>query len=308
MRKLVIHAGIHRTGTTTIQNTLAKNRALLRNEGYLYPGDSINHQNWAWGILRGNKSPVDLLDFISFQLSDDIHTVILSAEDFCIHKNLSWLDTFSSAFNVQAKIYTRPQDEWLMSWYNQHVKWPWDPLKSRLTPSEFLQTADSFYWIDFDWLLSNWVDALGLNNVNAYPMTTDQAVAFFGEITPNIPVVFPKLNANESISPKAIDVLREINKIPQSIKLSATQRRKIIQLVKSFVRGSDATSIFLDEERLAIRERYAESNAIASDRYMGGKAIMGLDDKHGGSYTPLSDKEIISVVTRVMVQLGKLIR
>ena len=44
MKKLYIHIGTEKTGTTTIQETLFKNRGLIKKQGVLYP-ESLNHSN-----------------------------------------------------------------------------------------------------------------------------------------------------------------------------------------------------------------------------------------------------------------------
>ncbi len=53
---LVIHAGIHRTGTTSLQRFLAENRAALAGRGVGYPGEENNHQALAWALHRGQAA------------------------------------------------------------------------------------------------------------------------------------------------------------------------------------------------------------------------------------------------------------
>ena len=43
-----------------------------------------------------------------------------------------------------------------MSWYNQHVKWPFDPRKSRMDPLAFLDTIEDFHWLDYAGLIGRW--------------------------------------------------------------------------------------------------------------------------------------------------------
>ena len=57
--------------------------------------------------------------------------------------------------------YLRRQDHWLMSWYNQHVKWPFDREKSRMDPQAFLATLEDFHWLDYERLLGRWSAVLG---------------------------------------------------------------------------------------------------------------------------------------------------
>jgi chorismate mutase len=58
-------------------------------------------------------------------------------------------------------IYLRRQDEWLESWYNQHIKWPWDPRFSTLSPQEFYAKRDEFYWLHYAETLRRWEAIFG---------------------------------------------------------------------------------------------------------------------------------------------------
>ena len=91
--------------------------------------------------------------------------VILSGEDFAIHEDLGWLAPVAARHEVEAVFYLRRQDHWLASWYNQHVKWPFDRVKSRLDPQAFLATIEDFHWLDYERLLGRWSAALGEGRV-----------------------------------------------------------------------------------------------------------------------------------------------
>ena len=52
-----------------------------------------------------------------------------------------------------------------MSWYNQHVKWPFDRRKSRMDPQAFLATIADFHWLDYWALVGRWQAVLGPGRV-----------------------------------------------------------------------------------------------------------------------------------------------
>ena len=91
--------------------------------------------------------------------------MILSGEDFAIHEDLGWLAPVAARHEVEAVFYLRRQDHWLMSWYNQHVKWPFDRAKSRMDPQAFLATLEDFHWLDYERLLGRWSAVLGEGRV-----------------------------------------------------------------------------------------------------------------------------------------------
>ena len=50
--RLILHAGTHKTGTTTIQQVLADNRAFLRGHGLVYPDSTV-----PFGVSRAAHHP-----------------------------------------------------------------------------------------------------------------------------------------------------------------------------------------------------------------------------------------------------------
>lgn len=174
--RLIIHAGVHRTGSTALQRSLAGNRTALALQGFAYPFNKPNHQEIAWALHRRRMRGDDLVARLEPLSRSKAHTIILSAEDFSVHRNLDWIRAVSENYEVGCVLYLRRQDEWLMSWYNQHVKWPFDKWKSKLSPQEFLATIDEFHWIDYESLLDRWSGALGEDHVSIAVVDKTQVV------------------------------------------------------------------------------------------------------------------------------------
>ena len=263
MAKLVIHAGIHRTGTTALQRTLENSRSSMRNLGYCYPGENTNHQDWAWSIFRNEKSSRDLHNYLIEQ-SDGCHTIILSGEDFAIHRDLGWLKSISQDFDTHVYITLRRQDDWLMSWYNQHVRWPFDRRKSQMSPDEFLDTIDDYYWLNFDRLADLWASAVSRSNLHLCVMKSGHNEELLEEIAPDIQLTQLKKD-NSSITPEALELLRRI----ELFDLNNNQRMKIIKSVNNLYpikRGSN-NNIFSTEVRKSIIKKFAEGNKYLGSKY-----------------------------------------
>ncbi|MHA6483026.1 hypothetical protein ACX1C1_14100 [Paenibacillus sp. strain BS8-2] len=57
IKEIIIHAGLHKTGTTSIQDTLFANREFLKECGYLYPSSwPSNHSVPIYGAFVSNKA------------------------------------------------------------------------------------------------------------------------------------------------------------------------------------------------------------------------------------------------------------
>lgn len=92
-RSVLIHAGTHKTGTTSLQLLFTRHRAELRDHGILYPeagvwnggSESDSHTNIAWELIghrgfdRGSGTLDDLIDEI---VASDCEKVLLSSEEY----------------------------------------------------------------------------------------------------------------------------------------------------------------------------------------------------------------------------------
>lgn len=266
--KLIIHAGIHRTGSSSLQNYFAENRASLLKQGIFYPGESKNHQQLAWAIKRGEAGSENVLSMIS---GFEGGSIVLSAEDFCIHKDLSWLSEVASRISTKAYFYLRRQDHWLMSWYNQHIKWPFDKSKSRMNPAEFLDRIDDFYWIDFSRLIKCWQDVLGAGSVHVAIVEPGQVEDVTDDFVSNLGIsgdelTKPAERINNSMPIHLLEVARHLGLYempgPLRIKMLSTLRR-------AFPAGENMpATVYSPTQRRAILDRFTDSNAtLARDRF-----------------------------------------
>jgi len=94
-RRVLLHAGTHKTGTTSLQALFTRHRSDLADHGILYPRRGVppngynvdSHTNVAWQLMGHNSfDPAwgtldDLIDEIS---SSDCQKVLLSSENFSL--------------------------------------------------------------------------------------------------------------------------------------------------------------------------------------------------------------------------------
>ena len=268
--KLIIHAGIHRTGTSSLQDLLASNRKALLQRGILYPGDTKNHQQLAWAIKCGEAKSSDVLRLI--QKDTDLYKIaILSAEDFCIHKNLSWLKEVSDQVSTSVHFYLRRQDHWVMSWYNQHIKWPFDKWKSQMSPCEFLECIDEFYWIDFHKLIQRWESILGRDAVHVSVLekgqVEDVTEDFIRHIDSNMgELPSPAKRANNSMPVHLLEITRHLGLHG----MSSAQRMRLIGALRNALPAPPnlPITVYSSDQRNLILERFATSNRqVALERF-----------------------------------------
>lgn len=276
---ITIHAGIHRSGTTTIQRMLRLNADRLAEQGIVYPleifaGHTIqqNHQPIAWSLFRGNTSGRDLLEYISQYEQTGCERVLLSAEDFSIHKSLGWIGDLQRFYKVEAIFYLRRQDHWLMSWYNQHVKWPFSKEKSSMCPREFLDSIDDFYWIDYNSLLSLWEQQLGQESVIVRVIeesgVQDTALDLLEHLEINPCDLAPSSGRdNASLPIQALELARHMGLYD----MKPAERQRLIRALSLGLadKPTTAKTLYSPAERCAILERFKESNEAVARRYFG---------------------------------------
>ncbi len=135
MRKLHIHCGLHKTGTTALQNALHRNAQTLRSQGILFPAAGIppglsGHHNIAWQIARDRRFQPAFGDLKALfrEIGKFDGDVVLSSEDFesslryperwASLKKLANLSGFDTVFIV----YFRDPVAYLESLYIENLK------------------------------------------------------------------------------------------------------------------------------------------------------------------------------------------
>lgn len=136
MRELILHVGVHKTATTTLQALCAHNRKWLAERGIAYPRMrvgllrrvSINHRAWASRLLSPEmESAVDYFrETVSPRPGE---RVLLSAEGLSLmptrkgsSARAACLARCLDGFDVTVLMYLRRQDQWYESMHNERVK------------------------------------------------------------------------------------------------------------------------------------------------------------------------------------------
>ncbi len=270
---LLIHAGIHRTGSTSLQQFLAANRAALAARGVAYPGEAVNHQALAWALKRGESGAREVLALVE---AAGAARVVLSGEDFAIHTDLGWLREVAARHDTRAVFYLRRQDHWLMSWYNQHVKWPFDRQKSRMDPQAFLATIADFHWLDYAALFGRWQAALGPGGVAVAILETGQVEDVTGDFLARLGLGregldFSDERANDSLPVHLLEIARSLGLFD----MRPGQRLRVLNALRAGLadKASPARTVYSPAERGAVLARFAASNRRLAREAFGREAL-----------------------------------
>lgn len=170
--KVTVHIGWHKTGSTSLQVFLLRNRtALVQRHRTYYPDDGLldyAHHTLAWTFLGRTASPWGQVPVIEGGADEYVRSaidrarshgctgVIFSSEVFCEFDLDAVRRLFDSlrarADSVRIVAYIRRQDLFAESAYNMEVKW-WatrmradfdEYLASRSTPPDYFRTLDAW--------------------------------------------------------------------------------------------------------------------------------------------------------------------
>ena len=274
-QRLLIHIGVHRTGSTSIQQWLHRNRNALLEQGFLYPFAGVNHNDLARLVTTDSAAfQRRLHELVDRATRSEAHTVILSAEDFSWLPRPGDLARLGKVFDVRVLCYVRRQDEWLESWYNQHVKWPWNRATSALTPEAFFAGRQGYHWIDYARTLERWRAVFGGSAITVRPFDEVQSAGSviddFAELCGIDPsrLNVPQVGDNASVSAPSLMLLRLLRLIDKP----PAQRTELVRLVRATFDDRDAHAerhVLSPARRRAVVAEYEASNAAVARTYLG---------------------------------------
>ena len=258
MSKLYLHIGMHKTGTTAIQNVLAANIGNLERVGYCYPAIGMSgptHAGWVncidfpsreasiaqmmkgyrkeRSVYAANNTFDELFDELvqEVELRPDLDFV-LSSECFT-----EWVDpqVYASAFSklfssVEVVIYLREQTKWLASLTNQYYKDSSFRFDGNLVATPFRELLDYAQLIDL-WaecfgkhsvVIRRFVEGDGFDSVKDFLMQvlsiSAQEAEQFDQIT---------ADANRSVDANAFALLKYYNCTSYDVKTHEELKRLI---------------------------------------------------------------------------------
>jgi len=235
-RRLIIHPGFHKSGTTALQESLAKNRQLLRENEVLYPsiGTKAHHraawslegQVWGWKKRGGERiSPKvweKLVDRVNSAKED---TVIISSEFFSQidGEKIRKIRSDLKGREIEILFTLRPLAKLLPSSYQQYLKyglkvkyeeWLHEIFENR----EKTKVSPSFWRRhEHGKVIARWVDIFGSSKVTLLIADEAKPDFLFNEVNnflklPKGTLTSVQTGSNRSLNMEEISLLLEINR------------------------------------------------------------------------------------------------
>lgn len=296
---LTLHIGTEKTGSTSIQRFLAKNRARLREAGVLFPlAPGLDNQKALTAIAEEKSEDSALQEIFDIRTKSDLQQFrqdlrqklrkelregscshVVMSNEHCSsrlrdHSQVDFLRTFLGEFfdRIRILVYIRRQDDFLVSTYSTMVK------TGRTNPIHVPSAKGQLRRYDHWDLLSRWADVFGRENIicrkyDRSELVDGDIIKDFGVQAgvPTAPEYERPVMTNESLDAEALEFLRIFNRY-----YNRTGHRS--QLVQALAAISDGPLVTLPEDELVkFMGLFKESNEKVATEYFGGP-IEGSDN------------------------------
>lgn len=235
-RRLIIHAGFHKSGTTALQESLHANRKLLLSHGISYPSNgakshhrlawSLMQKTWGWVDRGGERVPIKYWNRKIKEINaSKSETVILSSEFFS-ELDGDLIRRFGSEVKsrkVSVLFTLRPLAKLLPSTYQQYLKYgtvaEYEDWLHSVLDKPGISTINPTFWVRHSHgkVIAKWADVLGKSNVTVLIVNEANPEFLFDEFNsylglPTKTIGAQESGSNRSLTMEEIALLLELNR------------------------------------------------------------------------------------------------
>lgn len=298
-RRLVLHVGHQKTGTSSIQVMLAGSNSYLRSKNFFYPSvpEPRSKTNSVWegpfrhNIIAGTYADygtafdtlsAEELDRFWRNSSHDPCSPILSAEGLSRQYNFAPMAAALADYDVEVVAYVRRQDLFAESLYNQRNKIlvqrgdPFFLSEEFLTETDmfnFLKAQSYFRILNFTNLMSKVEDQIQPSKIHV--RVFDKKLLKGGDVCEDFAEIFDlnieKLyqvgtHANGSISNAVLEEIKDV-----FLSKGGGAARELMGAIRTSMRnGRDYSGyygVFSDQSRRDFLDKYSDVNRVLKEKY-----------------------------------------
>ena len=322
-KKLIVHAGFHKTGTTALQSALFANIKELTKFGISYPevGGKAQHKaiyslmgkTWGWedrgGVTATDKKWKDLLK----QVAKAKKTSLISSEFLC-ELNEEQIAKFKKDLNVSdAHIYftIRPLLKIIPSAYQQHlkigIKSDYEKWLHSILDQPGVSTITPSFWVRHTHahVLSKWIAEFGADRVTLIVVDESQPVLMYDTFSEllGLPNKFlkkqEKQDSNRSLSLQEITLLNRINrKFPKRRSWHDYEtfiRNGAVKYLTNKVTPAPDDLRLLTPQWAVDKAKEISANSVADIKKLGIRIIGDLDS-FADATVPVGDNPTIEMI------------
>ena len=270
-RRMILHGGTPKTGTSSLQWCLGANREALAEEGWWYPPPSLDipkHQHLV-GLLRDadEEAFVEYIETALAGMPDHAHTILFTTEGIFNHwwdyphRAKGLLRHLAALFDFELCLWFRPPEDFAVAYYMQNLR---NPGTGDTTGNVYGKDVDftaamqdGWFRIHLDYLgfYYETQELFGCDRVKVLPYTDDTIRAFLDRYRiRRLPV--DRSRHNVSMRAPSVEMMRIVNRFD----LDSTEKRRAADLVLEIdgVIGERAGRFHLSEPERNLVARHAQ--------------------------------------------------
>ena len=299
MRRVILHVGIHKTGTTSIQGFLDKNWEVLKENNVLYPlagrqetyqKNHVSHHKLAWSVVSwySNKYKFNKSDEYWTIMNHEIEKenpelIILSSEFFwrALIEEIKQIKSYLERYDVQVLLYFRNPLDYAVSGYKQDIK------TGKTTQDFYAYVKERTWQYDFDATITRWQSVFGKNaiKIRIFEKVKSNLIEDFVKLVgiDKFPLIQNVETRNVSPSDAVIHMIRMLNildaRTPNSFdSIIARVRRNIVRgsspgrilsrLADTFIKApilNDSDAKYLESITKDLKSRFLDKHVINDD-------------------------------------------
>jgi hypothetical protein len=230
---VLLHVGVHKTGTTAIQAALADARPELKAHGVLYPGKrkaqhrsalAVTQRTWGWKERGGETYDMSVYQWLVDQVSGHSGRVAISSEFFCESdaETAAKVTSDLGGDRVHVVVTLRNLGRLLPSSWQQYLKYGLVADYDKWLQNMFRETGKMTpsFWRrnDHASVVSRWADAVGPENVTVMVLDGVDLSAMYRtfaqllDVPEEMLVSRMNLTSNRSMTAAEAEFLRRLNK------------------------------------------------------------------------------------------------
>jgi hypothetical protein len=236
-KKLIVHAGFHKTGTTALQSSLFAAREELAKKGIIYPQISgkahhkaiysLMDKSWGWEDRGGTRPTGDKWGDLKRKIKKSRNVAVISSEFLC-ELSEEQIAKFKSELGVSdTTIYftLRPLLKIVPSAYQQHlkigIKSDYEKWLHSILDQPGVSTITPSFWVRHSHakVLKKWIDAFGADRVKLIVVDESNPDFMYEKfnqalgLNESILQEQSNVDSNRSLTLNEIALLRKINRI-----------------------------------------------------------------------------------------------
>jgi hypothetical protein len=332
-KRIIIHIGTHKTGSTTIQKGCCDNRAQLLVNGWLFPVTGMyifGQHNIAWEMASGIAQPWNWIgEWVSYRpvwggmdllLAEievaEVETTILSSEDFdgLQTERIQLLREQLADFSVDIVVYLREQASLLQSAWAQFVKSGFIILPFPAFVDEMLASPaeQQRYFGAYDRFLQPWRAFFGAEHVHVRFLSRDlfhdNIFYDFLRTCGVAEVEEYQVPEDQNVSPglKSLMLTCLFNNGVDSMQKRFHVARLVQEVAYQQGWNDEKLNLISEEIYRMVQAHFAESNAWMEIHYPGWQAVVDRFQPKPLSHFDLSamtSEEMLTVSQHVLAQL-----